>query len=335
MGELIAIPEGRPLAGVFSGEHGQIDDLLAEIRRAAMSEAPDLTTATGRKRIASLAYRVSQTKAALDAAGKALTADMKKRVAAVDADRKKIRNELDAVRDDVRAPLTQWETEEERRKAELAARMSDLIELAALDSGESSTALEARIAQLQAIRIDDTWGERQENAAKVRAGALANAPEILEAARKREADEAELAQLRKEAAERQAAEASERKRKAAAEREVARAAAAERERQEIAERERRAAAARAARDIAEAQARAEAAERRASEAAAAEKRKIEAEQERKRQRELARQRDVAHRVEIATDIARAIHEMGFSQSDAKKLTRSLMAGEIPHVEVKL
>lgn len=71
-GTALAIPEGRSLAAMFS-EPSQVDDLIARLEAEALSHAPDLTTAKGRKAIASLAYKVAQSKTALDKAGKSPT----------------------------------------------------------------------------------------------------------------------------------------------------------------------------------------------------------------------------------------------------------------------
>ena len=49
-----------------------LESLLTDIRKQASSLVPDLTTAKGRKEIASVAYAVAQTKTYLDGIGKIL-----------------------------------------------------------------------------------------------------------------------------------------------------------------------------------------------------------------------------------------------------------------------
>lgn len=76
---------------------------------------PDLSTVASRKEISSLAYKVTRTKTAIDAAGKKLNEDARAQINAVDASRRKIRDELDALAEAVRKPLTEWEAAEEAR----------------------------------------------------------------------------------------------------------------------------------------------------------------------------------------------------------------------------
>ena len=92
--------------------------LINGIRAEVETEAPDLSTAASRQRIASLAYKVARSKTALDELGKQLVSEWKTKSASVDKERKRVRDELDALRDEVRKPLTDWEAEQERIAAE-------------------------------------------------------------------------------------------------------------------------------------------------------------------------------------------------------------------------
>lgn len=117
------------LQAAFAGP--ALDDLLGRIRAATVTLVPDASTEKGRKEIASLAYKVSRSKTAIDDAGKTLVADIKARASKIDAARKKARDTLDALRDEVRAPLTEWEAEQariEREKAEAEAAERARIE---------------------------------------------------------------------------------------------------------------------------------------------------------------------------------------------------------------
>jgi hypothetical protein len=98
---------------VFASQES-LSSILMDIREEVCKEVPDLSTAASRKRISSLAYKVSKSKTALDELGKQLVAEWKAKSAAVDKDRKRVRDELDALRDEVRKPLTDWEAEQER-----------------------------------------------------------------------------------------------------------------------------------------------------------------------------------------------------------------------------
>ena len=131
-GSLIPLESVNALE-VFTG--AKLDDLLAEIRKEAVSLVPNVDTAAGRKEIASQAYKVARSKTAIDDAGKMLVADLKKQTGEIDAARKKARDTLDALRDEVRQPLTDWEAEQERIASEKAA------------------AEEAERARLEAVRL--------------------------------------------------------------------------------------------------------------------------------------------------------------------------------------
>jgi len=96
---------------------GAIPVLLEQISQAARAVVPDISTARGRKSIATVAARVAPSKVYLDELGKRWVADLKAQTGAIDAERRHIRLTLDALRDEVRAPLTEWEqTEAERQQ---------------------------------------------------------------------------------------------------------------------------------------------------------------------------------------------------------------------------
>lgn len=110
--ELIEI---EALKAVDVYRDGGVDDILAEIRARAFSFVSDMTTTKGREEIASQAYKVARTKTALDDMGKDLVADLKKRSGVIDTMRKTLRDNLDALKEEVRKPLTDFETAEKLR----------------------------------------------------------------------------------------------------------------------------------------------------------------------------------------------------------------------------
>jgi len=132
---------------LFTGSAG-VEKILDDIEQKVSAFVPDTSTAKSRKDIASLAYKVSQSKIVLDELGKSLVADWKAKSALVDASRKIVRDRLDALRDKVRRPLTNWEVEDEKRVAaeKLAAEMER--------------------AELEARHIHGLWLREKEIAAK-------------------------------------------------------------------------------------------------------------------------------------------------------------------------
>lgn len=116
--DLVVIEKSNAMAVFQSAD--QVEEILQRVEREVMSFVPDVTTAKGRKEIASLAYKVAQTKTYLDGLGKDLVAELKEIPKLIDANRKVVRDRLDALRDKARQPFTEWEAEQERIKAEEA-----------------------------------------------------------------------------------------------------------------------------------------------------------------------------------------------------------------------
>lgn len=114
--ELVVIEKSKAL-DVFKSSNS-VEDIISKIESEVNSFVNDVNTDKGRKEIKSLAYRVAQSKTYLDGLGKDLVAELKEIPKLIDANRKTVRDRLDALRDKVRQPLTEWETEQDRIKAE-------------------------------------------------------------------------------------------------------------------------------------------------------------------------------------------------------------------------
>ena len=107
---------------------GALAPILDKIALEVRALAPDVSSASGRRDIASLAYKISQSKTHLDSLGKDLVAEMKDLPRQIDASRKLAREYLDMLRDEIRTPLAIYEAEQ----AELeAARLAE-VQAAAL-----------------------------------------------------------------------------------------------------------------------------------------------------------------------------------------------------------
>ncbi len=258
MTQEIAVIDNTAIAQAFATPSG-IDVLIQRIKSEASAEVPDLTTKKGRDRIASLAYKVSKTKTLVDDFGKELVAEEKKRLALIDADRKKWRDECDKLRDEIRKPLTDWEQAEADRIQRHKDAIQKLRELSVLAMGTDSADIAALIAQAEAVTLGDHWQEFAAEAGKAKDETLAILRLDLQRRQQYESEQAELARLRAEAARREQEDADRRAAEAKAE---AERLAAEREAQRIREAEERARreaeeAAAKARADAEASARAE------------------------------------------------------------------------------
>lgn len=205
MSNEIAVIETSQIAIALSKEGGAVD-LLDLVRGYANAEINDVTTAKGRKAIASLAYKVSQTKAAVEKARLDLVADEKARLKKIDAEGKVFRDGCDAIRDEIRAPLTAWEEAEKSRVDLLNARLEKLTDLGRVDQLSPSAVIADVLAEIKATAIDDSWQELVTDAAKAKDIAIPHFENLLGLATQREAEQAELARLREEAEARAKAE---------------------------------------------------------------------------------------------------------------------------------
>ena len=98
--------------------------LLSEIDKKARGFTPDLSTDSGRKEIASMAYKVARSKTLIDDVGKKSMEELKQKIDDRNKYRKQARDYLDNLKDEVRKPLTEWETEQDRRQDRTGSRTS-------------------------------------------------------------------------------------------------------------------------------------------------------------------------------------------------------------------
>ena len=317
-GTALALPDTPVLVAAFSDPE-KMESILARIEQEVMSVVPDLSTAASRKAIASTAYKVARSKTALDEVGKTITEDARKQIDAVNAKRRDVRDRLETLQKQVRAPLDEWEAAEAARIADLEDRLKDFSEdLPGLDA--PSAEIEKVIKEIAAIPVDGTWQEFEGRAAAAKTGTLNVLHDLLAKAKVREAERAELERLRAEAAEREAAE----QRRLAAERAKAEAVRIEREKIEAAERAAQAERDRAKREAAEAEERharevAAAAQREADEKAKAARQAAETEARHQREMAEAKAREEAaaarERERIAAEQARADAERRAREAD--------------------
>ncbi|HCA7141886.1 TPA: hypothetical protein MX248_003745 [Klebsiella michiganensis] len=327
--DLVVIEKNNAMA-VFTN-NDQLDPLIEAIEKEARSLVPDVTTKKGRDAIASMAHKVARSKTYIDNAGKDLVAELKALPKQIDESRRVARERLDALKDEVRRPLTEWEAEQARIAAEKAAEVERLrIEAeqkAALESLRKQVEVDHEMALLMDKDIDR---ERADKAA--------------EAERQRIAREEEIKRQAEEKAKREAAEKAQREIDAAAAREREAILAkehAERERieaQQRAEREQREAAERAER---EKQAAVEAERRKAQEEADRIRREAEqreqarlAEEKRKADEQARREADVKHRKAVGTEIVKALlANTSLTRDQAIEVLTAIKDGNIPHTGI--
>ncbi|MBS4017477.1 MAG: hypothetical protein KGZ68_04485 [Dechloromonas sp.] len=339
----LTVPENRRLA--FFTTTGAVDPVLDAIRKEIDGFSADVGTAKGRKEIASMAHKISQSKSYLETVGKDLAAAQKEIPKKIDAARKQIRDTLDKWRDEVRAPLTAWEEVEANRVADHKQAIERLRH-AGWEPGDcSSSLLREALADVETIEISQKACEEFiADYAAEKDLALIRLTDAIARADKREADRAELDRLRKAEAARQEQERLDKIARDAADKATQEAEEKARQERKAADRaaqaERTAAAAREEqlrKDKEDAEQRAKEAEdnaKRAAEEAAA-KAKRDAEEARRREEEEAREREAnrKHRASI-NNVAVAALITGGVPEDAAKLAVTLIAKRmIPNIQI--
>ncbi len=341
MNQLTTIEKMAPL-DVFGGN---LDAILGKIGEEAKSQPLDISTDKGRKEIASLAYKIARSKTFIDDLGKKLGEEAQAKLNAINAERKKSRDYLDVLKEEIRAPLTGWEETEKKRIADHQAALLEIQNtiLKTLSPGTGIKQIESQIQWLESYQRD--W---QEFDMKAKAEIICGVQSLKNAynqAVEREKERLELETLRVERAAREqkdredkiAAEAAERATKAAeetAKKEAARVAeAAERERQKIIYEKEQAEKLAAAELMAK--------ERQLQD----EKTKQEREAKAKADAERKREMDKAHAAKINNEVVQALMDNGIvegflatdiSKKDelAKRVVVAIATGKIPHTRIQ-
>jgi hypothetical protein len=296
----IVIPEGQATdlavlekltpSEVFA--EGGTEPIYQAIKKEVSGIVADVSNKEGREAVAALAYKVARSKTFLDKLGAKFVADIKEKAKKIDRERGLIWDNLEALQKEVRQPLTEWETKEEARNNAHKMAIVEVENLAKFSTPPTVAEIEAAITRGLELSKRD-WEEHKEFASGVLFTSSHTLGQMLIAAKKTEAERAELEELRKLKAERDAAQAENTK---AEETEKARKAAedagAERERKRIAD----------------------------------EKKKADAEA-------AAREKDKAHRSKINSAILDALMKLGLKEDKAKEVITAIVKKQVPHTTI--
>lgn len=298
---------------------GGLDAYLEQIRQA-VNEVPDLTTKKGRDRVASLAAQVSRSKTAIEKPGREYLKRLKEAVRPAEAEIKRFVDACDKLRDATRKPLTEWEAEQERIKAEEAMNVLHAEALAMNEEFDRQLAARIESDHEMALLMNDAFDREQ-------------ADKAAEAERQRIAHEEEIKRMAAAAAAREVEQRAQREREEAAHREAVLKAQAEQ-----AERDRIAAEQKAEADK---QAAIEAERRKAQEEADRIRREAEqreqarlAEEKRKADEQARREADVQHRKAVGTEIVKALlANTSLTRDQAIEVLTAVKDGRIPHTGI--
>ena len=173
---------------------------LQAVKDKVSSEVPDLTTAKGRARIASLAKTVSDSKVAVEKPGRDYLRRLKEMPKVIEVELKEFVDAMNALRDETRKPLTDWEAAEANKKREIEAWVGELRLDPQIISVADSDYLKISIGAFEGIVIDGEWlGEYEAEALRLKADTLEALRAALVKREQYEAEQAELVRLRAEA----------------------------------------------------------------------------------------------------------------------------------------
>lgn len=306
-------------------EPSMLKALVSEIDQDINEFEYDLETDSGRKAIASMAYKIAQLKTKIDGAGKNLNEEKREQINRVDAVRRDVRNKLDDLKTKARQPLDAWEIRQKQIKATIEGGYIKIAEIATVPHGSTSEQIMERLGALQNLEFDIELIGPEQHAALNREiqEEIEAVQQLYDREIQAEKDREELARLKAEQEEKERLQ-----------READAKAAAEKAEAERAERMRQEAEAKAKRKAdAEARAKIEEAERKqreAEQALAAKK----AEDDRLAAESAKRQRDQEHRSNIMRAAKEAIMEHGaVKEAQAKSIVLAIGAGSIPNISI--
>lgn len=331
----------------------KLQSILDLVRQAATADTFDVTTKSGQDAIRALAYKIKRTKTFIDGLGKEEVEELKDLPKKIDAGRKKAREYLDALHDEVRKPLTDLEAEQARKKQEEADRLAaiqarkqsiqnaiDHITRLPLDLiGKSHAAIADELEQMEAAaptaddfddRLDEATERWTTTVAKLRQ--MAEQQEAIEKQEQIERDRL-IAEQAAENERRRAEQAVENERRRA-EQQLLDAKLAERAAEQAridAEQRAQAAERQAAAERERAQ---QEAQQAAERAAAAERQRLEAERAAQQRAEAKRAADVEHRKKINNEAVNAlVTHAGLSIPQARSVIMAIAKGQIENVKI--
>jgi colicin import membrane protein len=323
---------------------------LATIRTQVLAEAAslDISTPANRAALASLAYKVGQSKNFVDKERLALVGPKKKELKVIDQSGAETWDFLEALQKEVRKPLTDYENAEKERVARHEQELAELVQTGLTSAQQWETLpLEAMKDRLREIQTDTyQWEEFQSRAVAAVVTTIAQIKDAIQRREKLEADRAELERLRVEQAKRDQAdreaqiarEATEKAEREAKEREE-RAAKESAEREATAVREKEAAEQRAARAVKDAEEAARKAERDKAAAVAAERVRQEQAAEAERLAAEKREANKRHCAKINREVRDALMQNhpanvpALTKEQAEGVIRAVAMNLIPYTKI--
>jgi chromosome segregation ATPase len=164
--------------------------VLIDAQKIGRGLVADPTTKEGCIQIKTMAKKISTLKNLIEEKGKEIAAELKAKPKLIDATRKEVKDTLDKLKEDVLKPIV-----------DIEKRQEQIIEIDNIPSQAmlyDSVGIEEQIAKLADLREKgvDYWKESFEDASKSISDSMRQLNEFLLSARKKEAEQKELEELR-------------------------------------------------------------------------------------------------------------------------------------------
>ncbi|MCK5609998.1 hypothetical protein KAR91_49450 [Candidatus Pacearchaeota archaeon] len=319
------------------------DPIIEGLKKEAEKFKGDITTAKGRKEIASFARKFSTSKAYLGKLGKALSDELREKIAPIQAERNKIETCCDELRDKIRKPLTDWEDAEKERVAGHEEAIQSINETLDVDIQDSNQALK-HLEFVEGITIGEQFEEFELAARKAKESVVERLKAKFIVLQNAEKEKAEAERLEKERLEKEQKEREEKIANEAAEqatKDAEDAAAVEAEEKDRLAKE---AIEKAERETLEAKEATEKAEREKDEAAEkaelekqeaidAETKRIEDEAEVKRLEDEKLAKNRTHRGKLNKAARASFVSEGFDEAISETLVKLIAKGKIANITI--
>jgi len=204
-------------AEVFATNGGQkiIDTIAAEIK----GFEADVKTEEGRKAIISLDRKIASDKRGIDKMRTEFTAKVREQLDQINTEGKRIFNSLEDFQKEIYQPLQDWKDAEKRRIDALEEKITEIKSLADFTVERDSEQLKAALEQAIARSNDGfDWEDFADRAEETIEAVIVALKDKISVVAQREKEQAELETLRKEKADREAADRAEQLRKEGEER---------------------------------------------------------------------------------------------------------------------
>ena len=316
--DIVEIAEAQDASALYTDE-AQFTALLDSIRTAVGAGPFDMAVKADREHLRSAAAKIAKVKKRVDDAGANVKSEAQKRVDEINGFRRVYKGKLQALQDETRAPLTEWEQAEKEREERVAEILSELKEVRDNPApfGITAQGVLDRLDEVERETLDpDTFCDQAGYAEKLKAEAIAALTAAAERIEREESERLELEALRREKAEREAREQAEAEARQRAEEEAVRAKEAEEHAKRMAEQA------------------AENARREERERIEREQREAEAKARAEREAEEKRAANKRHRSAVMNAAMEALKTKGLAEADARAAVAAIANGEIPAVSIQ-